>query len=44
MFTAMKTKITDTTIAALNGLSRLGFLGAIALVIIIQQIRERNEE
>ena len=44
MFTTMKTKITNTTVAALNGLTGLGFLGVITLVMLAKSLRERNEE
>ena len=44
MFTAMKNKITDTTIAALNGITGLGFLGAIALIMLAKEVKDRLEE
>jgi hypothetical protein len=44
MFTTMKNRITNTTIAALNGLTGLGFLGAITLVILVKEMRDRFEE
>tara|TARA_R100000315_G_C5184180_1_gene107034 strand:- start:406 stop:540 length:135 start_codon:yes stop_codon:yes gene_type:complete len=44
MFTAMKDKITSTTIAAINGLTGLSFLGAIALIMIAKEVKDRFEE
>ena len=40
----MKQRITETAIAALNGLTGLGFLGAISLVMFVERLKHRDEE
>tara|TARA_R100000005_G_C4991263_1_gene198643 strand:- start:598 stop:789 length:192 start_codon:yes stop_codon:yes gene_type:complete len=44
MFGTLKSKITEATVAAMNGLTGLGFLGAITLVILVKEFRDRNEK
>tara|TARA_B100000214_G_scaffold359305_1_gene320601 strand:- start:270 stop:461 length:192 start_codon:yes stop_codon:yes gene_type:complete len=44
MFDTLRSKIANTTAAAINGLTGLGFLGAITFVILVKEFRDRNEK